>query len=297
MDYLPIEKLRSFSGSLDLFTGSKPIKNELLELGLLPPLPVAGTELVWGFNLLCSAAKAGYSSLPVVRIIKKPLIELLRVAIILEDRAGNFNWGEMEKICNLLVKKGSGQLFNSLSPFLLGHEDSRLFTRVKQFSSLKTQLKVLVDEKLIDLKTALNCNNWQAALIEDIGALLRSGENTLSFSKRRIILNQLLEVSVKQRIPEKRILSLVRNTLNTADPCKTAKALRFPELTAMEERFLELKGKSLTGTGIKLTSPSYFEGESFNISFSFSSKRALEKKINYLKTFAEKTNELFEFLH
>jgi len=297
MNYLPIEKLRSFTGSFDLFTGSKPFKNELLELELLPPLPVAGNELVWGFNLLCSAAKAGYSRLPVVRIIEKPLIELLRIAIILEDRAGNFAWGEMEKIYNLLVKKGSGELFNRLSPFLLGHEDRRLFTRVKQFSSLKTQLKVLVDEKLIDLKTALHCNNWQAALIENIGALLRLGENPLSFSKRRIILNQLLEVSLKQGIPEEKILSLVRNTLNAADPLKTAQALRFPELTAMEECFLELKGKLLAGSGIKLTPPPFFEGENFNISFSFGSKEALEKKISYMKSFAEKTDELFDLLY
>jgi len=297
MDYLSIEKLRSFAASFDLFTGSKAIKNELLELGLQPPLPVAGEELIWGFNLLCSAAKAGYSSLPVVRIGKKPLIELLRVAITIEDRAGNFTWGEMEKIYNLLVKKGSSELFSSLSPLLLGHEDSRLLARVEQFSSLKTELKALVDDKLIDLKTALHCNNWHAALIEDIGVLLRSGENPPSFSKRRLILNQLLEVSVKHRIPEEKILSLVRNTLNSTDPLKTAQALRFPELTAMEERFLELKGKLLTGTAIKLTSPSFFEGESFNISFSFNSKKALEKKINYLKTFAEKTDELFELLY
>ena len=297
MDYLSIDALNLLTAGFDLFTGSKPIKNELLELGLLPPLPVAGNELVWGFNLLCSAAKRGYSRLPVVRITKKPLIELLRVAIILEDRAGGFTWKEMENICHLLIKSASSELINSLSPLLLGHEDSRLFTRVKEFSSLKTQLKVLVEEKLIDLKTALQCNNWQAALIEDIGALLRSGENPLSFSKRRIILNQLLEVSVKQGIPEEKILSLVRNTLNSADPLKTAQALRFPELTAMEERFLELKGKLLTGTGIKLTPPSFFEGENFNISFSFSSKKALEKKINYMKTFAEKTDELFELLY
>ena len=297
MDYLSIEALNSLTAGFDLFTGSKPIKNELLELGLLPPLPVAGNELVWGFNLLCSAAKRGYSRLPVVRITRRPLIELLRIAITTEDRAGNFTWGEMEKIYNLLVEKGSGELINSLSPLLLGHEDSRLFTRVKEFSSLKTQLKVLVEEKLIDLKTALQCNNWQAALIEDIGALLRSGENPLSFSKRRIILNQLIEVSVKQGIPEEKILSLVRNTLNSADPLKTAQALRYPELTAMEARFLELKGKLLTGTGIKLTPPSFFEGENFNISFSFSSKKALEKKINYMKTFAEKTDELFELLY
>lgn len=297
MDYLSIDALNLLTAGFDLFTGSKPIKNELLELGLLPPLPVAGNELVWGFNLLCSAAKRGYSRLPVVRITRRPLIELLRIAITIEDRAGNFTWGEMEKIYNLLVEKGSSELINSLSPLLLGHEDSRLFTRVKEFSSLKTQLKVLVDEKLIDLKTALQCNNWQAALIEDIGALLRSGENPLSFSKRRIILNQLLEVSVKQGIPEEMILSLVRNTLNSADPLKTAQALRYPELTAMEARFLELKGKLLTGTGIKLTPPSFFEGENFNISFSFSSKKALEKKINYMKTFAEKTDELFELLY
>lgn len=297
MDYLSIDALNLLTAGFDLFTGSKPIKNELLELGLLPPLPVAGNKLVWGFNLLCSAAKRGYSRLPVVRITRRPLIELLRIAITIEDRAGNFTWGEMEKIYNLLVEKGSSELINSLSPLLLGHEDSRLFTRVKEFSSLKTQLKVLVDEKLIDLKTALQCNNWQAALIEDIGALLRSGENPLSFSKRRIILNQLLEVSVKQGIPEEIILSLVRNTLNSADPLKTAQALRYPELTAMEARFLELKGKLLTGTGIKLTPPSFFEGENFNISFSFSSKKALEKKINYMKTFAEKTDELFELLY
>lgn len=297
MNYLPIEKLRAFTGSFDLFTGSKPFKDELLELELLPPIAVAGNELVWGFNLLCSAAKAGYNRLPVIRIIGKPLIELLRIAIILEDRTGNFTWGEMEKICNLLVKKGSGQLFNSLPPLLLGHEDNRLFARVKQFSSLKTQLKTLVDDKLIDLKTALHCNNWQAALIEDIATLIRLGENSLSFSKRRIILNQLLEVSMKQEVPEEKILPLVRNTLNAADPLKTAQALRFPELTAMEERFLELKGQLLTGTGIKLTPPSFFEGENFNISFSFSSKKALEKKISYLKTFAEKTDELFNLLY
>jgi len=297
MDYLPIDKLRSFARSFDLFTGSKPIKNELLELKFLPPLPIAGNELVWGFNLLCSAAKAGYGRLQVVRISKKPLIELLRIAIILEDRAGSFSWEEMEKIYHLLVKNGCNELFSSLSPLLLGHEDSRLFARVKQFSSLKTQLKVLVDEKLIDLKTALHCNNWQAALIEDIGVLLRSGEKPLSFSRRRIILNQLLEVSVKQGIPEEKILTLVRNTLNSADPLKTAQALRFPELTAMEERFIELKGKLLAGTAIKLTPPSFFEGENFNISFSFNSKKALEKKINYLKTFAEKTDEFFELLY
>ena len=297
MDYLSIDALNSLTAGFDLFTYSKPIKNELLELGLLPPLPVAGNELVWGFNLLCSAAKTGYNRLLVVRITRKPPIELLRIAIILEDRAGNFTWGEMEKIYNLLVEKGSGELINSLSPLLLGHEDSRLFTRVKQFSSLKTQLRVLVDEKLIDLKTALQCNNWQAAMIEDIATLLRSGENSLSFSKRRIILNQLLEVSVKQGISEEKILSLARYTLNSADPLKNAQALRFPELTAIEARFLELKGELLAGTGMKLTPPSFFEGENFNISFSFSSKKALEKKINYLKTFAEKTDELFELLY
>lgn len=297
MDYLSIDALNSFTARFDLFAGSKPIKNELLELGLLPPLPIAGKELIWGFHLLYSASKAGYTRLPVIRIIKKPLIELLRVAIILEDRAGGFTWKEMENICHLLIKNGDSELFNSLSPFLLSHEDSRLFARVKQFSSLKIQLKVLVDEKLIDLKTALQCNNWQAALIEDIGALLRSGEYSLSFSKRRIILNQLIEVSMKQKIPEEKIPLLVRNTLNSADPLKTAQALRFPELTAMEERFRELKKELLTGTAIKLTSPSFFEGENFNISFSFSSKKALEKKINYLKTFAEKTDELFKLLY
>ena len=125
MDYLSIDALNSLTAGFDLFTGSKPIKNELLELGLLPPLPVAGNELVWGFNLLCSAAKRGYSRLPVVRITRKPLIELLRVAITIEDRAGNFTWGEMEKIYNLLVEKGTSELINSLSPLLLGHEEDR----------------------------------------------------------------------------------------------------------------------------------------------------------------------------
>jgi hypothetical protein len=63
--------------------------------------------------------------------------------------------------------------------------------------------------------------------------------------------------------------------------------LRYPQLTKADEDFMKKKN-SLGLKGIALIPPAYFEGDEFRISFSFSSVREFNKRLETLQSVADK---------
>lgn len=289
---MPVHELESLSPELDLFTCTPPPSRELLQLDLYPPLPVSPSHLIWGFHLLRAAGAAGKSELACRSLPPSPPAEMLRLALKLEARSGRYSWPEREACLAFLARYHQGNLLDRLAPLLEGKPDSRLQERTAAYSRLKPHLKELVAGGQLDLKSARRLTQ----LPDELFRRLAGAEESLTFSRRRLLLTRLEEIRRRDKLDEPALLSLLEEALSAADPPAVVLRRRHPVLTGLEDRFRALNRSALESSGIRLEAPPCFEGDAFTVSFSFRSRASLARKIARLKALEDQSDELFTLL-
>ena len=291
------EKLLNSSRSFDFFSVSynERKNHEIIELlkKELYPLPIIDNELViWGFHIINAALKAGTENLLCRNINSKKLSEEERLLIALqcENRCNNYSWDEKEKIYLFIQKELGGKVSNSVLSLI--QQEGVFINSVSLYNSFSSVLKTYVKKDIIDLKTAKNCCNIPENSLE----LLEPYLLTLSFSNRRIILTNISEIIKKRTLDNEKSFFLIKEILKEENPLDAVVKARYPELISCTEKFNQFNSIVLKDSGIKLKHPPYFEGSSYNVEFSFKSKKHLDKIIKRLLDLKEKSNEIFELL-
>ncbi len=291
---LSIGTLEGLKKNLDIFCKSEIPSRELLQLGLYSPLLVCRENLVWGFHILYAASELGEEELFCKNVGGLTIKEMLKLALKLEARPGRYSWIEKENMFMLLRSVDDAPGLGELSGLIEGREDPNLADKIESFSQLNPSLKQLVAEQLLDLKTALKARY----IPEAVFLLMHEAEKKklFSFSSRRLFLLRLSEIILKKRMNNLEILSSLERALTAGNPLEMITRLRYPELSQMEDRFDLLRNSIFKGTGIRLEAPSFFEGDSFSVSFNFNNSKNLAGKIHALANLKGKCDELFALL-
>ena len=292
-----LEKLLNSSPVFDFFTiiHDKNKNNEIIELVKkeLYPLPVIDDELViWGFHIINAAEKTGVKKLLCRNINsqKASKEEKLLIALQCENRCNNYSWDEKEKIYLFINKELGGKAGNSVLSLI--QQEGLFINSVSLYNSLPVILKNFIKNDIIDLKTAKNCIN----IPENGWHLLEPYLLTLSFSNRRIILTNISEIIKKRALSGEMSFLFVKEILKEESPLDAVIKTRYPDFSSCTEKFNQFNSIVLKDSGIKLKHPPYFEGNSYNVEFSFGSKKHLEKIIKRLLDLKEKCDEIFELL-
>jgi hypothetical protein len=300
---LSIEEIERLGADLDVFTAGEIPPAELVAKGLHPPLPISLATLIWGFAILREARRLHLERLACLVFPSCSRREMLALALKMENRSGSFTWLEKEKMLRFLggpgealqpgrpLPAGLSEQLAGLSPLIEGHPDPFLAQKIGSFMALPPQAGNLVAAGQVDLKTATRAQELPAEVFTMLGGA------SLTFSQRRQILNELLEVRRKQALSAQAVTAVVAKALKEDRPADAVHRLRFPALSALKQRFCELRGEILGGSGVRLEAPPDFEGDSFNVEFSFNSPKSLRRKIAGLSALGQRSNELFDLLY
>jgi len=160
-------------------------------------------------------------------------------------------------------------------------------SQVKTYAGFDPALQGLVCRGLLDFKAA----ERNAALPADIFDLLSGKPEKLSHSERRIFLDLLREIRLRDRLTTDAARGMCDEFLSESRPVEAAERSRFPELTALQEKFSVI-ATELKKSGITLQAPPYFEGDAFTIGFSFAGKKNYNRKLAALSSFGDRIDEL-----
>jgi hypothetical protein len=289
---LSLEELESLDPVLDLFTATPPVPEELLRLGLVPPLPVSEKLLAWGFPLLRAARAAGLARLACLRLEGLDRAELLGLALRLEGRAGAYRWSEKQAV--LAYARACGFPLNELAPLIEGRGDPRLEEKIGQFAGLPPSLWRMVEDGELDLRAALTVRELPEPALES------ASRSRLTFSERREFLQLLLELAGRDRLSSAQVAALARTAL--AAPRSPAAAgppalaalreLRLPLLADLRRRWDALERELVSGSGVSLEPPPFFEGDAIRLSFTFRSRAGLSRRLRALARVEERCDEL-----
>ncbi|MFP4563116.1 MAG: hypothetical protein ACLFRY_07370 [Spirochaetia bacterium] len=301
MDELPLSILENMQDAFDVFSAPSMAGDgdasedgydrELLGLGLYPPLPVMGEYLVWGFRILESLKAAGDAAVRTVRLPDDPA-EAITAALKLEGRKDGYSWEEKAGISDLVDRFGLSEPEKRRIERLVQTRGSFL-AALNQYRHLPTELKSLVEEGAVDLKTARTVRDLPTEVISRLKRLAAG----LSFSRRRELFLLFNEIVFRDAPEEAEISEFLSRVEEAADPVETVRRARFPELDALEESFAVFKERFLGGSGIELRAPKNFEGSRFSVSFSFETDRQLDRILDTLETLRGNTDELYRLLY
>jgi hypothetical protein len=305
-----LAEIESLNSDLDIFEAGRDFSEELISKGLYPPLPICSGTLIWGFGLLPTAKALRMRQLSCLDIPSCTRRQMLATALRLENRAGAFTWNERQRMLSYLSAQSSkgrerhdkaagngkakpalAEAVTELSPLIENRQDPHLADRINAYGALPEAVKKLVRDDRIDLKTASRVQDLPAAVFRN---LRKSG---LTFSQARQFLNELFEISRKKTLSPEDTEKLAGRVLIAAQPHEEIHRLRFPTITSLEKSFSDLEQELLRGSGVHLSPPPYFEGDSYTINFSFNSRRSLVRKLNALHRLEGRCDALFELLH
>jgi hypothetical protein len=292
METIPIEDLLLLDRRLDIFKPKTIPDLILVTEGFYSPLPVSGNALVWGFHILEAAWKGGIRTLTCISIKEGSPAYLVSYALALEARAGDYDWEELERVVVLLG--GIGNIDTRLATLLFCDNPKHGIEKLRSYLSLTGEAKALVARYGMDVKTALRTSGLAP---ETIAALV-SNDSFMRFSasEKRIFMEMACEVIKRDMLPRDAQIGLIVNALASNNPRAEIEKKRFPGLYAMHRKLDNFKATKLEGSGIELVSPPLFEGDSFSVSFSFTSAKNFKKKCATLASIGDSVHELFELL-
>jgi hypothetical protein len=296
MPQMRLEELEALDPAMDLFTASRPVPGELLQAGLVPPLPVCSGLLAWGFPLLKAARAAGLEHLACRRLQGLGRDTLLALALRLEDRAGSYRWSEKQAL--LGFARASGFSLDGLAPLIEGRDEPRLEERIDRFAGLTPALRRMVEQGELDLRAAAEVRELPEQ------ALREATQSRLSFSERREFLQLLQEIGGRERLSGAELGELARSALASGQAAARAgqKALsalrerRAPLQADLRRRWEALERELLSGSGVSLSPPPFFEGDRLQVSFSFRTRAGLVRRLKALDRVEERCEELLSFL-
>lgn len=290
MEQIGLKTLLSFSRELNIFESRTVVYEELLRDGLYPPLPVSGSRLVWGFPLLFHAEKCGILSLMCRKFDLSPA-DQIKTALRLERRTNDYSLREKIDLWKLIVLFQCEAHGEEIIPLVQSEGD--FAEQVKRILLLPLPLQGLVRDGLVDVKTATTVQK----LPEELFRLIREHQNRLSFSERRLVLVRIWEMSCRDKANKESTIALFREIIESDSPLDRSAECRFPELSAMNRQFDAFKNDVLGKTGVRLSPPRFFEGESFELGFRFANKKQLEERIKALNVLKDRCDELFRLLY
>lgn len=299
MERLNLSELAALPRRFSFFTSAPRLPAEALARGLCPPLLVSGSSLVWGSSLLDAALgldAARPVSLPVDRLELSPQDQVL-AALAREGRSGAYAAEECFAIARAAralaasgAEPGGEGFLEEVSILVLG--SSGLFTLLQRLEALPEKRRALVETGLVDLKTTERARS----LPEEAASAFPSLAGSLSASGRRLALGWLDDICLHEGLSGAASAALVAEAASAPEPLEALRARRYPELSAMESSFARVARESLLGSGIKLEAPPNFEGPGFSLSFQFSSKAELERRLASASRLTERADELLSLL-
>ena len=286
MKHLSLEALSSFSRRFDIFDSGGEYDMALLTAGLLPPLPVHDSELIWGFRIIGAAEKAGLNELPAIEVTQSGKLLL---ALKLENRNGGYTWKEQLAIHTLALELGENEDHDSISLAVSGNRG--FFPKIKRFKKLPGFLADRVSEGRIDLAIA-----EKVAMVPKEACDLAFRTQGLTFSQLRAFLTYLAEIQRRDNLSGQGVIALASEALRAKDPTAAVGRIRNPELTSLTERFEAVKEQFTRHTGVNLQAPPYFEGDAYTVSFSFRNSTDLQMKIRAIEKLKDGCSELEDLL-
>jgi hypothetical protein len=299
VERLTLSELAALPRRFSFFKSAPRLPAVALARGLCPPLLVSDSALVWGSCLLDAAlglGVAGSTSLPADRLELSPQEGLL-AALSREGRCGAYAAEEsfaIARAASALVAPGAeteGEEFlEEVSVLVLG--STGLFPLLRRLEALPERRRALVEAGLVDLKTAERARS----LPEEAASAFSGLAGSLSASGRRLALGWLDDICLHESLSGPAAAALVAEIAAAPEPLEALRARRYPELSAMEASFARIARESLAGSGLKLEAPTNFEGPGFGLSFQFSSKAELERRLGSASRLTERADELLSLL-
>ncbi len=292
-------------GPLDIFDQTRLPPDQLIRQGLTAVLALAplhdsaaadtgatdGAEaqLLWGAPIVRRAAEIGVGELPAHRLGPLGHRDALMLALRMEARAGGYSWSEREAI-----HRYAGE-----HRVALDTELSQLVTAAQTFAESMERYLALapiwrraVEAGAVDVRTAELCGALPPAVLDTVSGAGRR----LSFSNRRLVLTWLSELCGRDGLHEPAAVELAQNVMQSADPLDALRRLRYPRLSAMEDRFAALQRRLTQGTPLELKAPPEFEGAGYEVQLTLRSRDDLARAIEALQRMQEESDELFELL-
>lgn len=264
--------------------------------GFYPPLPLARESrelpeafrtVLWGWDVLRVLSRQGVEEVA-TRSFEGTAVEAVELILTLEDRAGEYSLEEQSRIVSL-CEAGGIEPGDSINRLVTG---GRPFSeQARRFAALPVELKRPVSVGTVDLKTAERWSEFPQAA----RAVVDRTEG-LTFSNRRRLFTMLWEIAQRDGLSDAALAARAESLLASVDPLAEVHHLRYPRLSSLQETFEEITKRSLSGSGVRLSPPPYFEGSRFTVEFSFRSGEELTRRISALSRLEDETDELFELL-
>jgi hypothetical protein len=293
VNFLPLPDLAALPRRLELFNVPPALPIEAMESGLCPPLLVSRGALVWGHGIVDAARGDGSISLPVDELALEPGRELL-AALVREGRTGRYEaseeWAIAREAARLSDPEGRGAYLDSVSLLLRG--DRALGGLLARLAALSPCRARAVESGLLDLKTAERCRSLPEACAEAfLGIAPR-----LSASERRIAFGFLDDIFLSGRLDAGEVTAAIGDAGKEEKPLEPLRRLRYPELASMEAAFGAIAARELGGSGVRLEAPRNFEGSGFALSFEFTSRESLARRLAAAAKLEGDCDELFSLL-
>ena len=277
--------------ALPAFDPPPPEPPELLQAGLVRPVAVCGQLLVWGEGIVEAAVAAGVDALHCVDIAPASDAEILRTALLLENRPGRYQWHERALLGAYLRDRVAAGDRDRLVALIEGHSDPRFLERIDCYAALPAQTRDMVDTGRIDLATARRT----ACLPEGWPRLLES-TRPLSHSELRILIGDLEEIIRREDLGPDEARAMIVEVTASRSPLASADARRRPSIAQMRRELDGIVSKAAGDESITVEPPKDFEGECYRAVFAFGDRRTLHRKIESLRRLEKHTDELFALL-
>jgi hypothetical protein len=270
----------------DLF--HPPATGQTRQDALVRPVIIgAAGEIVWGFRYRELWDADPNTTFPVLEVDRDGCA--VQVALVAENRPGGYRLSELSRIRSLLEGSDAGEeRWRALLPRLGDDTDPTVL--VERFRVLHPGIAREVDAGQIDLRTAEAIPTELAGAAETILPLFRS----LSFSNRR----QALRMSVELLRSNVSVGTIVEGleAVPATEVVRWLRERRYPTLTAMERRLSEVRSRTLRGTGVEIHPPVAFEGDRYEIRFSFRSLAELRARTAATLRLEDEIDELMDLL-
>jgi hypothetical protein len=262
---------------------------------LRPAIVTTGRQLVWGFHYRPIWHRLASREFPVLGIGdgdlddgSVPIAEALGCALAAENRTGEFQLSELDRVRTLLESRGAESSWGDIVDLLSVEADP--WQMVERYRALPAVLADAVDRDLIDLRTAEAIPGDLAISAGRLIPLL----SALSYSNRRQALRMAVELLRGGAVLEELVQEISR--LSPKEVMPVLRRRRYPVLTELERRFDSVRRGALSGTGVTLAPPNNFEGDRFQISFTFRNGTELRSRLDATRRLEDNMDELLDLL-
>lgn len=250
--------------------------------------------LVWGHHVLSGAADGDgdrHRNVPVVIVdaTSSPL-ELLRLALATENRAGRYRWSELDRILALFESLCDPGFRDNAGILPLLEPDRDVTPQVRKYRTLSPVLRTALDAGALDVRTAERIATIDPAVIEPLVESARD----LTFSRRRQYLLACRDLLDRGDPPEELLTAL-----NSAPPVQRFDLVmkrRKPRRERMDAVVDRVRHEVLRGTGVTLQPPANYEGERYRITFEAGSPGELRRRLNAAAKLENYLDELLGIL-